>query len=229
MLRSRAVVAGAVAVAVVLALAVLLGQPARLLAPGLPPGASGNAPSGGGPSGTGASGSGLLSLGAPTEVEGLRVLSVSDALARRDAGSADRIAVLGWAVRFFVPCPLLADAYQPLENCVYRFSWLMADAERLNVANPDGSGSINLPVGPAFNTSFNPPDAGILQAVVVIGRFHDPRSALCPAGSRRDTCGRLFVADGAAWLGPTSTGAPPTGAPGQPPGASPSAQSSGAS
>jgi hypothetical protein len=151
---------------------------------------------------------GAADLGAPSEVDGLQVLSVDDALIRRHAGSTDRVAVFGWAVWFAVPCPQPPDAYQPLESCIYRFTWLMAAPEQLGTINPDGTGSIRSPIGAAFNTTFEPSEAGVPEAVIVIGRFHDPRSTQCPAGARRDACERLFVAEAAAWVGPTSTAAP---------------------
>jgi hypothetical protein len=187
-------------------IAVFLGLPSALIAPGRSPI----------PSGSVVPGRGAV----PSQIDGLEVLSVAAALGRQAAGSSERIAVFGWAVRFFVPCPQPPDAYQPLENCVYRFTWLMAAPEQLNVTNPDGSGSIHPPAGPAFNTTFDPLEPGVPQAVIVIGRFNDPGSARCPAGARRDACARLFVAEGAAWLGPTSSG-PPATSPGTSVGVSP--------
>ncbi len=197
MLRNRLVMAGVVVIALA-GVAVFLGLPSDLIAPGRTPNPSASIAAG--PSSV------------PSEVDGLEVLSVQEALARRAAGSSDRIAVFGWAVRFFVPCPQPPDAYQPLESCVYRFTWLMATPEQLSVMNPDGSGSIHPPLGPAFNTTYDPLEPAVPQAVVVIGRFNDPRSAQCPAGARRDACARLFVVEGAAWLGPTSS-APPYASP----------------
>ena len=173
MLRNRLAMAGVVVI-VLAGVAIFLGLPAALVAPARSPH----------PSGPGAATAATPS-DVPAEVDGLEVLSLTAALSKRDAGSSDRIAVFGWAVRFFVPCPQPPDAYQPLESCVYRFTWLMAAPEQLSITNADGSGSIHPPVGPAVNTTFDPPDPAVPQAVVVIGRFNDPRSAQCPAGSRR--------------------------------------------
>ncbi|HYL40678.1 MAG TPA: hypothetical protein VET90_05150 [Candidatus Binatus sp.] len=217
MLRNRLLIAGAIGI-VLAALVVFLGLPSALVAPGLSPGPLSPGPSRSAPLdalGPGAD-------GVPASVGGLPVLSIRDALALRDADSSQRIAVFGWAVRFFVPCAQQPDAYQPLEDCVYGFTWLMAAPEELQVTNPDGSGSIRAPSGPAFNTTYGPPDPASPQAVVVIGRFHDPRSSFCPAGGRRDACGRLFVAESAAWLGPTASEAP-----GVAPGGSPLASAAG--
>lgn len=223
MLRNRVVVAGGLIVVLAVALAMLLQQPTPLAIPGLTPGPSTSSASGvpGPPAEPSA---GARPSGVPAEVDGLTVLSVSEALARRDAGDADRLAVYGWAVRFLVPCPQPLNAYQPLESCIYGFSWVMASPEQLTVTNPDGSGSIHAPTGLSFNTTYGPPDAGVPQAVIVIGRFHDPRAGSCPAGPRRDACDRLFVAEGAAWLGPVASGEPllpsPSSPAGQPSGAS---------
>lgn len=223
MLRNRVVVAGGLIVVLAMALAILLRQPAPLAIPTVTPGPSTSSASGA-PVSPAEPSAGARPSGVPAEVDGLAVLSVSEALARRDAGDPDRLAVSGWAVRFFVPCPQPPDAFVPLESCIYGFSWLMALPEQLSVTNPDGSGSIHAPAGPAFNTTFDPVDAGIPQAVIVIGRFHDPRAGSCPAGPRRDACDRLFVAEGAAWLGPFASGEPLLSSP-----SSPAGQSSGAS
>lgn len=222
MLRNRVVVAGGLVVVLAVGFAILQRQPLSI--PALTPAASTSGASGAAGSPAAEPGAGALPSGVPAEVDGLAVLSVGEALARRDAGDGGRLAVYGWAVRFFVPCPQPANAFQPLESCVYGFSWIMASPEQLSVTDPNGSGSIHPPTGPSFNTTYGPPDAGVPQAVVLIGRFHDPRAGLCPAGPRRAACDRLFVAEGSTWLGPIASGEPllpsPSSPAGQPSGAS---------
>ncbi|HXI45713.1 MAG TPA: hypothetical protein VNH13_05390 [Candidatus Acidoferrales bacterium] len=166
-----------------------------------------------GTSGLGASPDGASSAAAggfPPTVAGLPTHSVIDALGIRASGSNERIAVGGWFVAFAVPCPMTADAVQPLEDCGTGFSWLMALPERLDTTLADGSGSIRQPAGPAFNVVGDLAHDGIVRAVVVIGHFHDAAASRCPAGERRQRCESRFVVESVAWLGPT---APPGAGP----------------
>lgn len=206
MLRNRPVAAGSAIPVALVALAALAVSIVLRPAAGPAPSATTASPTTASP--TTSSGS-FDSLGVPSRVDGLPVRSVVEALSLRDAGSPDRIAVFGWGVRFLVPCPMAPDAFQPLEDCVYHFTWLMAGPEDLWTANPDGSSTLHPPVGPAFNLTDGPPEAGAPQAIVFIGRFHDPRAALCPAGDRRAACDRLFIVEGTFWTGPVASPQPP--------------------
>lgn len=157
----------------------------------------------------------------PAEVDGMPVISVMRALEMRDdpaQATEQRIAVRGWYTPWFpIPCPGPTVPLPPLiEGCPYDLAALAALPEVLHVENPDGSGSFEMPSGPALNPRFiasDPPDLGTAAGdwpvpVVFIGHFHDPTAASCPA-DLRDACGRAFVIDSLAWVGgaaaPTAT------------------------
>jgi len=126
------------------------------------------------------------------------VLSVADAAAIRERGVDDReIAVAGWyQPPRPVPCPLLADAVQPLEDCALITSLLVPQARLAP------NGSFVAPSGPALSpvTNWRPVGEGPLgPAVVFVGHFDDARAAQCPAGERRVRCQDRFVVDTVAW------------------------------
>jgi hypothetical protein len=74
----------------------------------------------------------------------------------------------------------------------------MASAEQLRLLNADGSGQVHPPSGPAISvvyaSNLPPPNADPID-VILIGHFHDPSAATCPAGARRTACGNRFVVD----------------------------------
>jgi hypothetical protein len=141
-------------------------------------------------------------------------MSVDEALGVRDNGDAPvELAVGGWYLRETVPClAVLTNAVRPLEDCINGFTWLMANPESLHALNPDGSGSIHPPAGPAFNLAFDvdsPSPEEVPLYRVLVGHFHDVRAAGCPDGERRTRCDRVFVVD-AVWV---VDAPPPTTAP----------------
>ena len=139
------------------------------------------------------------------------VLTVAEAIERNsDPENGGHVGfVAGWFAFNPVPCPARPGATSPLENCGADFAWLMESPEQLHVLNPDGSGSINPPKGPAVNVVTGFVDAGLPSdgqplAVVVQGHFRDERASECPAGERRDRCDALFVLDTVAWTQATA-------------------------
>jgi len=126
-------------------------------------------------------------------------MSVEEAIGFRDeTASSAELAVGGWFEENPVPCPQVVDAQQPLEDCIWNFTWLMRDPEPLSVTASDGSGSIRRPSGPAISLvvdGVSGPTIGQLAYVLAVGHFRDPRSATCPAGDRRTACEQRFVVD----------------------------------
>lgn len=148
----------------------------------------------------------------PTNVLGLPVMSVNDAIAIRDAGRDDReIAVRGWLppsvpVRCVGPRPPVTSPIEP--SCLTMFEVLMADKEQLATRSPDGL-SAHGPAGPAISIYLNEVDQSwrpllptLGQAspaeIVAIGHFDDRRSNWCDA-TRLDACRDRFVVDRVAW------------------------------
>lgn len=139
--------------------------------------------------------------------QGLPILTVSEAIAVRDAGLDDReIAVSG----FLGAGPVFFCAFNPAPpnptelRCSH--SWLMERPESLlTVGVGESVASGRNPSGPALSPSFALVDAppgnrmqrdgnSIPTAVVLIGHFDDRRAAMCSAeslGSCRDT----FIVD----------------------------------
>jgi len=136
------------------------------------------------------------------------VLSVADAAAIRDRGVDDReIAVAGWyQPPRPIPCPLLPDAVQPLEDCALITSWLLP---RTDLLDPGPIGAPSVPMIKPV-TAWQPSStASIPAAVVFVGHFDDSRAAQCPAGERRVRCQDRFVVDIVAWDdGPSLDGFP---------------------
>lgn len=144
----------------------------------------------------------------PATVFGLPIISVSDAIAMRDAAVDDReIAVRGW----FLPsppvsCPMPLDrptsALQP--NCPDQFVWLTQQPESLTTSEPD-SLSNRPPTGPAIHPDLDlidlrwtprQPMSGprIPTEVVFVGHFDDRRAHLCPVAEEK-ACRDRFVVD----------------------------------
>jgi hypothetical protein len=135
------------------------------------------------------------------------VLTVAEAIARREAAEGDdHIVVGGWFVFNPVPCAQLPDSTTPLEDCAVDFSWLMDVPERLDSLASDGSGSIHAPSGPAINVvlgyvDWQQPSYVIPRPFAAVGHFDDRRSEQCPAGDRRARCRDRFVVDAVLWTG----------------------------
>jgi hypothetical protein len=144
----------------------------------------------------------------PTEVLGLPVISVEEAIAIRDAGRDDReIAVRGWfPPSVSVPCPRHSIT-TPLESgCQSRFEVLMADEEQLIDVSLYGY-SAHGPSGLAIaihvdgvDQSWKPalPTLGPVD-LIAVGHFDDRRSGWCDP-SQIDDCRDRFVVDRVEWV-----------------------------
>ena len=144
----------------------------------------------------------------PTEVLGLPVITVEEAIAIRDAGRDDReIAVRGWFPPSVpVPCPR-QPITSPLESgCQSMFEVLMADEEQLIDVRLDGY-STHGPAGLAISIdvdgvdqSWKPglPTLGPVD-LIAVGHFDDRRSGWCDP-SRIDACRDRFVVDRVEWV-----------------------------
>jgi hypothetical protein len=146
------------------------------------------------------------------EAVGLPVISVSDALAIRDAGIDDReIAVHGWFPPIpMVRCPPQDRAKSPIQGmCEDAFTWLTEDRETLTTSNAAGM-STSGPVGPAINLDLDDLDSAWMPArprvgpwfgveIAVVGHFDDRRSTFCPA-EEQDACRDRFVVDRVDWV-----------------------------
>jgi hypothetical protein len=148
----------------------------------------------------------------PTEVLGLAVLSVEEAIAIRDAGRDDReIAVRGWfppsvPIRCLGPKPPVTSPIEP--SCQSMLEVLMAEEEHLVSRSPDGM-SAHGPAGPAISIDLDDidqpwyprlPTLGPADPVqiVAMGHFDDRRSGWCHA-TRIDACRDRFVVDRVEW------------------------------
>lgn len=160
----------------------------------------------------------------PRQVLGLDVLTIADAIAVRDGGSSDEIAVAGWydaPPLGFVKCLAGRDTGPPwlYGLCEDAFRWLMAAPQPLvNVTG--SSGSARAPTGPAVQLAFpavSPPQPNGLPTsgsstplpAVLVGHFNDRRSSRCtgkstaPFPDRVAECRSRFVVDAVAWLNGT--------------------------
>lgn len=148
----------------------------------------------------------------PAEVDGLPVISVADAIARRDAGrlTGRVVAIGGWwweaGIRHSCRAPtrptgilerychqdeeILADVPQDL---------LLAIGEGFSLLSPDPP-SLQ-PVFPTFHTvgPLATLPVGDPVSVVFIGHFGDPLTADCAPEARR-SCADVFVVDRVAWV-----------------------------
>ncbi len=147
----------------------------------------------------------------PTMALGLPVVSVTEAIAIRDADPTDReIAVRGYfspAQPISCPAPQLGISENPIRlDCPLTTQWLLENPERL-VTRSSNSMEGHPPQGPAFHPVFPFLDMSAVTAasvggdpvdMVVIGHFHDrrgdPATALCGATENAACDG--FVVDG---------------------------------
>jgi hypothetical protein len=150
--------------------------------------------------------------GFPTEVLGLPVISVTEAIARREAGpDGTEIAVRGYTpVQYPVPlsCPVELGGINPLGwRCGDLTAWLMEQPEptweRVESGfrgfPPTGPAlqplyRIEVPIAPVDGFVPNPDEP---LPVVLVGHFNDHRSLLCPDVA---ACRREFVVDVRAWV-----------------------------
>ncbi len=144
----------------------------------------------------------------PSEVLGLPVISVDDALAVRDAGADDReLAVRGWFSPIApISCPAPATSpVSPVEpNCPDQWVVLMQEPESLFTARADGAEG-HLPTGDAFQIDLGGLDTSVLPGmpelgpaepaeIVVIGHFDDRKARLCPPDVEQ-ACRDRFIVD----------------------------------
>jgi hypothetical protein len=141
--------------------------------------------------------SGSLAGSDPTEVDGLTVISVSDASAVRDSGVDGReLAVRGWYVTLGLACPSEAPSSPLLPTCADMLGWLMQSEDDLKTA-----GALQ-PTGPAIHADlidvagFSAPSPA---DVVMVGHFDDRRAGECPADVV-DVCRDQFVVDRIWWV-----------------------------
>jgi hypothetical protein len=154
----------------------------------------------------------------PETALGLPIVSVSDAIAIRDAGVDNQeLAVRGWytpaASTPIFDCYAIGRLIQPVQSgCGENFIWLTQDREQ-TARLRKGSTEFTPPTGPAIHPSFDQlsPDwptfalgmnvrlcgqSCLLQpvSIVAIGHFDDRRAALC-APQVRAQCQDRFVVD----------------------------------
>lgn len=155
------------------------------------------------PSGT------ALATDGPDVAFDLPVLSVEEAIRRRDTALDDTVlAVSGYVGPIGgapVSCPSSAGLTSPVQpRCPDQFEWLMQDPEQLVTRSGD-SWTGRQPSGPALNPIIRPPTAWEVgrgagldplppARVLVLGHFDDHRATACPA-AERGTCRRQFVVD----------------------------------
>jgi len=162
--------------------------------------------------------------GVPKTVDGLAVMTVSQALAADASGgqpSDGLVAVGGW----FNPipahsCPAPMASFSPAaleDTCTARKLLLTETKQELVVIEAGGAGTMITTIPPAAPFLYAREPAGsyvdpLLPAggfddpsmyrplqVVLVGHFHDPRAALCSA-DQRAACESAFVVDRLAWL-----------------------------
>jgi len=143
----------------------------------------------------------------PSEATGLPVITVTDAIAIRDAGVDDReIAVRAWYAPYY---PLRAcgrmeeQPVSPLQiACPDDMRWLMRDPEPVISVTDSGIGWQG-PSGPAISPEFDDVDMSwatpvedvtSLVELVVIGHFDDTGASRCPVADQV-TCADRFVVD----------------------------------
>ncbi|MEX2011635.1 MAG: hypothetical protein WEF51_05320 [Chloroflexota bacterium] len=150
--------------------------------------------------------------GFPTEVLGLPVISVSEAIALRDAGpEGTEIAIRGYEPvpeSFPRSCPVDLRPPNPLQRrCGDRSTWLTERPEATWEATGSGFRAFP-PSGPALQPLYRlevpvaPADGSALDRtqplpVVVVGHFNDHRSVLC---ADVKACRLEFVVDARTWV-----------------------------
>jgi hypothetical protein len=149
----------------------------------------------------------------PATVDGMPVISVAQADALLKAGKLDgrAVAVSGYFVEEFLPCPAPMRFVAPLEDWC-RF--VVFTDEPVHTLQCDASGkgcSWGFPdagtpnLAPYLMTETTGTDAlwplpaGRAPPMVAIGHADDPRQWQCPLEARNQ-CGNDFVADRIAWL-----------------------------
>jgi hypothetical protein len=143
----------------------------------------------------------------PAEANGLRVITVADAIEIQAKDDASVIAVAGWyAPPEPVPCIGPAPPIVPLldGDCSIDFTWLMAAPESVRRMNGNTLVSIGAPAGPAVHPVFDGPDTSWARPdpangersrtpVVFIGHFDDARAEGCKPDVRQRCLERLVV------------------------------------
>ena len=139
----------------------------------------------------------------------LSPITVVDAMGVRASGSDRELLVAGFLSPMPVlGCPMIPATMNPTRiHCPQTFQWLMERPEVLMTIGPSSS-SGGPPTGPAFHPSFalvDPPNvpfpaqgAARPAPVMLIGHFHDRRTALCeddPLLQETTSCGDVFIVD----------------------------------
>lgn len=148
----------------------------------------------------------------PASVQGMDVVTVSDALAVRDGGVDDReLAVSGWFTPIGpIPCPYPGELTSPIQlRCPDSMVWMTEAPEALfhRTANSE---TMKPPDGPGLNPDLDGIDRqwvpsqpavgeSVPVAVVFVGHFDDRRAELCPAAEQAE-CRDRFVVDRVAWV-----------------------------
>lgn len=149
----------------------------------------------------------------PTEVDGNRVLTVSQAISARDSGATGPIAIGGWFSMAPVhSCPAPFRDPHPFEFYCQVGDWALAEAPEaiVGVTVTSNGDSTSMAVHGRSMTKawlqpvlelgrgqiFPPGTTETWQPVpvVLIGHFGDPRAAACPP-ELRQTCFDRFVAE----------------------------------
>lgn len=150
----------------------------------------------------------------PSQVDGLPVITISEAVARRDAGEAGPMAVGGWYTRgpaHPCPAPALPDGRvrdpHPLELWCREEDVVLAELPETSMVVTERDGAISMEsrelTGPAIHPMVGQHDDALFPPgartwdpipVVFVGHFGDPGAFNCLPELRR-TCLERFVVD----------------------------------
>ncbi len=149
----------------------------------------------------------------PSEVAGLRVMSVADAVDRLQSGKLDgqAVAVAGYYDQFTSSCPYPGRYIGPLESWC-RFVAFTDTRASAQLCQPDGANGMSCrqPSGTSLGPFFMSETSGDAMswlaggatgepaALVVIGHAGDARQWQCTAATQAE-CAKAFVIDRIAW------------------------------
>jgi len=152
----------------------------------------------------------------PVEIDGLPVISVSQAIINRETDLSGELAIAGW---YQEPIPRFCAFIPPVAvpflegDCAIARRWFMEAPESiLQVPTTNGGTQIggDGPLGPAINPVFPtvgvpPPHPLPVQGgstptkAILIGHFNDARASLCSRDAPQTCLGR-FVVDAVPWV-----------------------------
>lgn len=150
----------------------------------------------------------------PSQIDGLPVITISQAIARRDAGEAGPMAIGGWYTRgpsHSCPAPALPDGTprdpHPLELWCREADWVLAEQPETSMVVTERDGAISVesrelsgmalhPMVGQHDDALFPPGAQTWDPipVVFIGHFGDPGAFDCLPEFLL-TCLERFVVD----------------------------------